>query len=157
MPLVPRKAEIKQVVEVLEDPGYESADAMARALLKLTYRLLQERDWWVAGWQESNPRENGVRWNHLYGPFASHTDAYKALLIGVAVGPDGVQRGIFKVNGIAAAEDLLAALDSDESALDPTCTCGHRKSNHNVPGAGPGCYAPRHVCQCRQFTPHDKG
>jgi hypothetical protein len=71
MRLTPRKEEIKEVVATLESDQFDSADAMAKALIKQVADILWMRDWYVLGTKFS---EDSTFWLP-YGPFASESEA----------------------------------------------------------------------------------
>lgn len=57
--LPPRQADIKAIVKILDSEEYESAEAMARALLDRAWQLLQERARFTVVGQLRYSRQNG--------------------------------------------------------------------------------------------------
>ncbi|MDH6462090.1 hypothetical protein M2302_002265 [Micromonospora sp. A200] len=72
MRITPRKDEVAAVVAILESDQYNSADAMAKAVIKEVAELLDMRDW-VALTHRFGDGQLGINW----GPFASESEALK--------------------------------------------------------------------------------
>ena len=72
MRVTPRGTEVKAIVELLESGDFDSADALAKAVIKRTAELFAERDWyaWVY-------RESPDAFYIPHGPFSSDAEAKK--------------------------------------------------------------------------------
>lgn len=135
MSFTPRKDE-RAVITALLEADYDTADALATAVLKRSFELLQQRD--LVGLAVTFA---GL--TTAYGPFPSVGDAeraYKRHGVGVAyVAPLwGVHR---------LTPDVL-------SAFDPDCTCHHNKGVHTHARSAGRCAVTR--CDCTTYVPVDK-
>jgi hypothetical protein len=74
MRLTPRSEEVKAVIEILESDEYDSAQAMAKALIKEVAEILSMRDWWAVAHRFAGDETGGLNW----GPYSSVTEAQKA-------------------------------------------------------------------------------
>ncbi|MCX2949908.1 hypothetical protein [Lentzea sp. NEAU-D7] len=72
MRITPRKHEVAAIVEVLEDGSYESAEALAKAVIKRVGEVLADREFyaWV---HRFGPGEMQLAW----GPFTSDSEVVK--------------------------------------------------------------------------------
>lgn len=150
-----RKDEVNAVVEILEDESYESAEKMARALLKATFSMLLARDWWIVG--TPGPRAMLDRETEekslagvpiLFGPYPTDGAAMKALK-DESLGLSGTV-GIFHVS--SPTKQGLKFEEMDNPASKTNCaTCGHNRESHDwprprIPGCvGKGCTCTRYV------------
>ena len=140
-----RKNEVQEI-EDIHTGDHESANAAAKAVLSAAYKLFQRRDWWVI-----TSKEFGLS----YGVYGTESEAVSKAEAGHSLGLGGQLR-ITKIHSTLGQEAQVSTLDA--AALtnnrDPLCECGHRKSNHAVPGQKvrkAGCFAPSKVCKCAKY------
>ncbi|MEW1959784.1 hypothetical protein [Kineococcus sp. NPDC059986] len=130
-----RKDEREQVAALLEQ-DWESADKLSDALLKLSYELLQNREWWVFG-----ARVDGTL-VLPYGFFSTDKEAVKA-----AQQIGGPIAGVVKIYPTAKLREKILALSKP---IEPSCPdCGHKFEIHMATGARPGCIEKRCNCERR--------
>jgi len=139
MALTPRKEERAALIELLE-AEWDTPDALASALLKESFRLLQERDLWGLAVDHAGLRV-------VYGPFATEGDverAHKALGVGVGY-----------VGKMYAAAGVLR--QDVEPLLGLCAACAHPKGVHDHPKAWGRCMAgttqkENPACPCKQYV-----
>ena len=137
MRVTPRGPEVKAIVELLESDDYDSADALAKAILKRTGELFAEREWYAWVWKES-----GSDMQLAWGPVSSESEARK---LSSKVGLIG-QHMFLPLYSTAA---LLARLA--EKPTSPFCsTCNHPHHCHEHPKFGGKCAA--RGCKCQHDT-----
>jgi len=140
MRITPRTEEVEAVKALLEDPTFESADQMAKALIKEMGAILQMRNWvaLVHTWSDGS---RGLNW----APFGNEAEA-KAFAAKVAIGGAG------RLVKLYAPGVTLANVDSKKGwkgyCFHPEC--GHAPFTHSLAGAARGaCQIP--TCPCPKF------
>lgn len=122
MALIPHKAEIESVVALLESE-WDTPEALAKAVIKKVFELVQQRDLFVV----AVPGADGT--SSIFGPHASGPDALRA-------GRDGVY-DTYAVRPMWGATHLQA--EPVERAVP--CSCGHARGPHeHLKGRG-ACWA----------------
>lgn len=135
MRITPRREEVKTVVEILESDQYDSADAMAKALIKTVADALWMRDWYVLG---SKFRTEDNFWLP-YGPFSSESEAasvYKKTAIG----------GIAKTVKIYSPGRLIAMVEGKKGWSGYCAECGCDPAMHLQEGSARGKCASCPTC-----------
>ncbi|WP_328742137.1 hypothetical protein OG436_13995 [Streptomyces caniferus] len=140
MRITPRKEEVAAVVALLEDPTFESADQLAKAIYKTAAELLQMRDLFalVHTWQDGHRGLN-------FGPFGSEAEM-KTFASKMAFGGTG------KVVKLYSPGVMLANVDGKKGwkgyCFHPEC--GHAPFAHSAASAARGaCQIP--TCPCDKF------
>lgn len=140
MRLTPRKEEIDGVKQILENDGYDSADQMAKALIKEVAEMLWMRDWFAL--VHINGAGNaGLNW----APFSSPIEALNlAERIGV--------QGRFGTVKLYSPGVLLANAEGKKGwkGYCQDAACGHAPWLHLQAGAGRG-KCGLSSCQCAKF------
>lgn len=142
MRLTPRGAEVKAIVELLESEQFDSADALAKAILKRIGELFSERDFyaWVY-------RETPDAWYLPYGPFTSESEAKK--FAGKYVDSLKGQHMILPLFSTQALVDRLAEHKLPNLfCTNPTCT--HQLLSHEHPKKNGRCAV--RGCSCKKAT-----
>lgn len=143
----PRRNEVEAIVELLEGESYETAAELAEAILKRTYLLFQEREWFA--WIH---RDRGL--SLFYGPFAGRSEAERfARDMGL-----GGENYTMKLYSVAALRERQAQVDKPVTG-EPTCRCGHNRGLHEHPKTQGRCMyghqgaRKQHVsdCACKAF------
>lgn len=135
MAIIPRKPEISRVVEILESE-HDSAEALAKVLIKTIYSMAQDREW-VALANRPDPKLPRVM---LFGPFDSIKQAEKA-------GKAGTLTGTAEAFRLLSVSDVLTPMITER--YEKSCaTCGHPNLTHDWPGtASRKCIVKR--CRCK--------
>ncbi|MFI0985048.1 hypothetical protein [Streptomyces exfoliatus] len=140
MRLTPRKEEVEAVKALLEDPTFESADQMAKAVIKEVASFLQMRDWTalVHTWADGRRGLN-------FAPFANESEA-RAFASKMAFGGTG------RPVRLSSPGVMLANADGKKGwkgyCLNPEC--GHAPFTHSAATAARGaCQIP--TCPCGRF------
>lgn len=124
MRLTPRAAEVKAIVELLESEGYDSAEALAKDVIKRVGEIFAERDWYAYAYRLGGADGITVLW----GPLSSHNEMKKFADRLALQGEDG----IFKL--ASTAEMLRHVAESEGGVPNPaaqTCLdCGHPGGAH---------------------------
>ncbi|WP_328310182.1 hypothetical protein OG432_10825 [Streptomyces sp. NBC_00442] len=140
MRLTPRKEEVEVVKALLEDPSFESADQMAKALIKEIAEVLQMRDWiaLVHTWSDGS---RGLNW----APFGSAAEA-EAFAKKVSIGGSG---RLVKLH----SPGVMLANVGGKKGWKGYCQhpdCGHAPFTHSAASAARGaCQIP--TCPCDRF------
>lgn len=137
MRVTPRAAEVKAIVELLESSDFDSADDLAKAILKRTADLFAERDWYAWVWRE-NP---GSFLQLAWGPYSSENEAKKA---SARVG----LRGQFMTLPLYSTAALTNRLASDHPPSQLCKGCNHQHVSHQHPKIQPKCAV--RGCKCRK-------
>jgi hypothetical protein len=121
--VTPRAAEVKAVVQVMEDTGYDTAEAMAKDIIKRVAELFAERDWHAYACRLAGTSGLVLMW----GPLSSPTEVQR---FASKVGIEGEHREV-KLYSTAAMlgriEDELTVEAKDAG----TCqSCGHPRGLH---------------------------
>lgn len=122
MRLTPRANEVKAVAAVLEDASHESAEALAKAVIKTVADLLEEREFYALAWRDkAGPDALSLAW----GIFPSENEAAK-FLGKLDIG--GMGRPI----KLYSAAEMTARIDApDDPAGRRLCsTCEHPHGTH---------------------------
>lgn len=127
MRLTPRKEEIKPVIEILESDKYDSAEAMAKALIKEIADILWMRDWYVLGCKFREEDTFALP----YGPFASDSEATS---FAKKYGPGGVAQTV----KIYSPGRLQAMRDGKAGWPGYCATCGCDPGYHLQDGSSRG-------------------
>ncbi|MFD7738019.1 hypothetical protein [Kitasatospora sp. NPDC059800] len=140
MRLTPRKEEVSAIVALLESQDFDSADQMAKALLKEAGEILQMRDWYalVHTWNDGH---RGLSW----APFGNESEAI-AFANKLTIG------GTARLVKLYSPGIMLANIDGKKGwkgyCQDPEC--GHAPFAHSTVSATRGaCHIP--TCPCGQF------
>ncbi|MFC9736702.1 hypothetical protein ACFVKC_02155 [Streptomyces noursei] len=140
MRITPRREEIDAVKALLEDPGFDSADQMAKALIKEVGEILQMRDWiaLVHTWHDGSRGLN-------FAPFGNEAEA-RAFASKMAFGGSG------RLVKLHSPGLMLANHDGKKGwkgfCQDPEC--GHAPFTHSAASAARGaCQIP--TCPCSKF------
>ncbi|AXH70263.1 hypothetical protein SEA_HAIZUM_59 [Streptomyces phage Haizum] len=144
MRITPRAYEIQKVVDILEDPTFESPEQMAKAVIKEVGDMLQMRDLFVL----THTWESGHKGLNM-GPFGSTAEA-EAFAKKMSFGGTG------KVIPLTSSGIILANHDGKKSwpgyCWDPKC--GHSPINHAIDGSSRGkCHIA--TCNCSKFVKDD--
>lgn len=140
--LRPRKDEIRRVVELLESPDFESADEMAKEMIKLCLDLFEEREWAAILWRDEKVtgKDSFLSW----GPFSSTTEAerwIKRLDIG------GVARAL-PLSSIAMMDSHIATTNKGKAKNCPNCQ--HPVGTHMHERKQGYCMVAK--CKCKTLT-----
>jgi hypothetical protein len=133
--ITPRKAEVAEVVKLLEDPGYTSADALAKDVMKLVADLFAEREWFAYAWRTGSGAPV-LAW----GPFTSDNEARK-FADKAALGGEHIS---VKLYSSASMLDRIAEQGKGKSKHCTTCT--HPLGAHEHPANGNRCAVGRCAC-----------
>ncbi|ONI83467.1 hypothetical protein ALI22I_33740 [Saccharothrix sp. ALI-22-I] len=137
MKITPRKNEVAAVVQLLESDGYDSAEALAKDVIKRVAELFADREFY-AFVHRFGPGQLQIAW----GPFTSDAEvvkfANKAKLGGEAMSLKLCSTGAF-----------LARLGKNQIAPSERCaTCNHPHGAHEHPTFGGRCAV--RGCACKQ-------
>ena len=139
MAITRSKEELARIVGLLESDQYDTAEALAYAVLKEAAEILTARHLWAV-----RPKGSPVWW----GPYYTLTQAEKAWT--TQVGP---------IAGGADGGELARIAPWREEALDTTiehardvCTCGHVRGWHTTEGKRAYCGPKTLGCRCATFT-----
>ncbi|MFC4089321.1 hypothetical protein [Micromonospora sp. GCM10011541] len=143
MRITPRREEVKVIVDLLESDQFDSAEAMAKALIKEVAELMDMRDWVALTHRFGEQDRVGINW----GPFASDSEATKyASKIGI--------NGKFTAVKLYSPGLLLANATQAKRPTKDFCTnpfCMHAGSLHSAVGNGRGkCVLE--LCPCEKFA-----
>jgi hypothetical protein len=120
--LTPRRDEVKAVVELLESDGYDSADALAKDVIKRVADLFAEREWWAYAFR-FGPGSQVLSW----GPLSSETEV-KRFAEKMGVGGEHLAVRLFSTTAaLTRAEENQTSVGKD-AALCPNC--GHPNGTH---------------------------
>ncbi|MEU9126611.1 hypothetical protein AB0D08_00615 [Kitasatospora sp. NPDC048540] len=140
MRLTPRKEEIEVVKDILEDPTFENADQMAKALIKEVADMLAMRDWFalVHTWTDGTRGLN-------FAPFGNEAEV-KAFATKLSIGGTG---RLVKLYGPGP---FIANIDG-RKGWKGYCQhpeCGHAPFTHSAVGNSKGqCHVP--TCPCDKW------
>ncbi|AXQ61115.1 hypothetical protein SEA_HANK144_62 [Streptomyces phage Hank144] len=144
MRITPRTHEIQRVVDILEDPTFDSPDQLAKAVIKEVADIIQMRDLVVLvhTWADGSKGMN-------MGPFGNLAEA-EAFAKKMSFGGTG------RPVPIVSSGVLLANHDGKTSwpgyCWNPAC--GHAPWTHALDGASRGeCREPK--CECSRFVKDD--
>ncbi|MFF7800208.1 hypothetical protein [Streptomyces olivaceus] len=144
MRITPRAYEVKKIVDILEDPTFDSPEQMAKAVIKEVGDMLQMRDMVVLvhTWADGTKGLN-------MGPFGAVAEA-ESFAKKMSFG------GTAKAVPITSSGILLANHDGKKSwpgyCWNPNC--GHAPYNHAMDGSSRGkCH--RVDCDCEKFVKDD--
>jgi hypothetical protein len=140
MRITPRADEVKAVVAIMESDEYESADLMAKAIIKQVAESFAERTFyaWVY-------RESPDAFYLPFGPFTSDNEAKK--FAGKYVDMLAGQHMILSLHSTKELTDRMA------THVIPThhCqSCNHQLISHEHPKIQPKCAV--RGCKCRKAT-----
>lgn len=143
MRLTPRGPEVKAIVELLESDDFDSAEALAKAVIKRTAELFEHRDWyaWVY-------RENPDAFYLPFGIFPSDSEAkkfagkYVEMLVG--------EHMILRLHSTGLLVEEMAKHKRPSTACS---TCHHQLLSHEHPKIQPKCAV--RGCRCRRATHGD--
>lgn len=140
MKLTPRGNEVKAIMELLESEDFDSAEALAKAVLKRTAELFSERDWcaWVY-------RESPDAFYLPYGPFSSEIEAKR--FAGKYV--DSL-KGQHMILPLFSTTELVDRLASHKTINYFCASCKHQLVSHQHPKIQPKCAV--RGCKCRKAT-----
>lgn len=139
MKLTPRKDEYAVVTEILEDPSFKNADAMAKAVVKAVAEALGQREWWFYAWRDGDTGPV-LTW----GPFASEKDVEA---FAQKVGLKGESRAM----QLFSPGALLDRMEKDDVGVLRYCgSCKHPIGAHQHPKQS-GICAVR-GCSCKILT-----
>lgn len=106
MNLTPRKSETDPIVALLEDGGYETADQLAKAIVKSAFESLLNREWWL-----TVARVDDL--SLVYGLSATQAQAERAELGG------GFPRMVLPVTSAHGVLARVSALDGQVGTTTP--------------------------------------
>ena len=137
--ITPRKDEKAALVELLER-DWDTPEALATAVLKEAFNLIQQRDLYGLAVDYAGLRV-------VYGPFATEGDTERA-----AKGLDG---GVAFIGKMYAASGTTRPEDSPH--LGACATCSHPKGTHDHPKSIGYCMAgatnrKQPACPCTQYV-----
>ncbi|MFC3504427.1 hypothetical protein ACFOOK_26145 [Micromonospora krabiensis] len=130
MRFTPRKEEVQPVIDILESDDFDSADDMAKALIREVVDMLWFRDWHVL---VVNRDGQAV----AFGPFASEPEA-KALGTkwqGTLLPGDPTRWGVVPVRGLGATAEER---QGGGYGFCTTEGCGHPAYAHSMDGSARG-------------------
>ncbi|UFD97995.1 hypothetical protein PQC18_gp57 [Streptomyces phage Pablito] len=144
MRLTPRAHEIQRVVDLLEDPTFESPEQMAKAVIKEVAELVQMRDLFamVHIWADGSKGLN-------FGPFGSTAEC-EAFAKKMSFGGTG------RVVPLTSSGIALANAEGKDNypGYCYQAGCGHAPWTHAVDGASRGkCHLE--TCGCTKFLKDD--
>jgi hypothetical protein len=139
--LTPRGEEVQAVKDILEDPTFESADQMAKALIKAVAEFLTMRDWYalVHRWPTG---ERGMN----FAPFGNEAEAH-AFAAKLAIGGTG---RLVKLHGPGP---FIANIDG-RKGWKGYCQhpdCGHAPFVHSAVGTSKGA-CQLQACKCDKWV-----
>jgi hypothetical protein len=143
--ITPRAHEIKKVVDILEDPTFDSPEQLAKAVIKEVGDMLQMRDLFVMvhTWADGSKGLN-------FGPFGAVAEA-ETFAKKMSFGGTG------KVVPLTSSGVMLANHDGKKDGWPGYCwnpECGHAPWTHAVDGASRGkCHLE--TCNCDKFRKDD--
>jgi len=140
MRITPRGPEVKAIVDLLESTEYESAEALAKAIIKRTGDLLAERDWYGWFYQET-PEAFILSW----GPFSSDSEARR-----FAAKYVGMLKGRHMILPLHSTTGLVNRMASYKIPSQFCSDCNHSLISHEHPKIQPKCAVRR--CKCRKAT-----
>lgn len=140
MRVTPRKDEVKAVVALLEDDGYETADALAKDIIKKVGELFAKRDWYAWVW-----RENPEAFQLAFGPVSSESEANK-LMKKVGAGLKG-QHMVLHLYSTTALLEAHGSLPTSVFCAE----CDHPQHCHETPRYSPRCWVKG--CYCKKYVP----
>lgn len=112
------------MVELLESDGYDTAEALAKDVIKKVAELFAERDWYAYAYRLGGT--NGI--TVLWGPFSSHNECKKFADRLELRGEDG----IFQLG--STAEQLRLVAEGEAGVQNPATAiclnCGHPGGPH---------------------------
>ncbi|MDX3525113.1 hypothetical protein P1P75_01280 [Streptomyces sp. ID05-39B] len=144
MRITPRAYEIKKIVDILEDPTFDSPDQMAKAVIKEVGDMLQMRDLYVL----THTWADGTKGLNM-GPFGAAAEA-ESFAKKMSFGGTG------KVIPLTSSGVLLANHDGKKSwpGYCWDSDCGHSPVNHAIDGSSRGkCHIA--TCKCDKFVKDD--
>lgn len=137
MRVTPRKDEVAAVVELLESDQYDSANALAKDVIKKVAELFAKRDWYAWVW-----REHPDAFQLAFGPLSSESEASR-LAKKVGLGGQNMTLHLYST----------AAVLSKHGELPPSLfctTCGHPDHAHEVPRYNGRCWIKK--CGCKSLN-----
>ncbi|MEU9795025.1 hypothetical protein AB0E27_31255 [Streptomyces sparsogenes] len=144
MRITPRAYEIKKVVDILEDPTFDSPEQMAKALIREVGDMIQMRDLFVIvhTWADGTKGLN-------MGPFGAVAEA-ETFAKKANIGGTG------RIVPLTSSGIILANVEGKQSwpgyCWHPEC--GHSPVNHAIDGASRGkCHIA--TCKCDRFVKDD--
>lgn len=141
MNITPRADEWKPVVALMESGDYDSAPALAKAIVKAVYDEILKRDWFA--WVYRFPSGEPVI---CRGPFSSEKEVEKYVK---KLGIDGEH--LILAMG-SPHGDLQGDADARTVIAPPMCSwCGHPKYTHDHKGYAGKCAC--RGCACRKYLP----
>ncbi|MFI5863526.1 hypothetical protein [Streptomyces sp. NPDC051546] len=144
MRITPRSHEIKNVVDILEDPTFDGPEALAKAVIKEVGDMLQMRDLFVMvhTWADGTKGLN-------FGPFGAPAEA-ETFAKKMSFGGTG------RVVPLTSSGIALANTEGKENWPGYCYAegCGHAPWSHAIDGASRGgCRLE--VCNCNRFVKDD--
>lgn len=128
MKVSPRKAEVTEIVKLLESDGYDSADALAKDVIKRCAELFAEREWYAYAWR-------GMGLSLAWGPLSSETEAKKFAQKTELEG----QHAVVKLFSTGSLLSRLAEAESAEERGAFCVTCEHPLGAHEHPKMSGKC------------------
>jgi hypothetical protein len=140
MRLIPRAEEVAEVVELLERDDYDSAEALAKDIIKLVADIFWFRTWYVL---VIRGRQSA------FGPFASEAEAASLgkKYEGILVPSDPESWGVGTVYGLGGTAEERAG---GGFGYCSTVGCGHPAYMHSMVGPSRGkCVLSE--CACKEY------
>lgn len=136
MRVTPRREEVKRVVALLESDDFDSADALAKEIIKEVAACFAEREWYAFAW-----RDRGL--SLAWGPLSSDSEVQR-FAKKAALGGEGRSVKLFST---ASMLDRLEAAGKKDRVTH-CVTCEHPLGAHEHPTMR-GCCAVR-GCGCAE-------
>lgn len=139
MRLSPRGPEVKAIVELLESDDFDSAEALAKAVIKRVGELLSDRDMyaWVYGM--------GDGFNLAWGPFSSDSEAKK-----FAGQYADMLKGLHMILPLGSPTALTERATANKVPSHFCTTCPHSLISHEHPKKNGRCAV--RGCKCKKAT-----
>jgi hypothetical protein len=140
--LTPRKNEYAQVVKLLESDAYDSAEALAKDIIKTVADFLDDREWYALAWRDKlGPDALSLAW----GVFPSEVEARR---FGEALAVGGHAQA---VKLYSASEMVARSKEADDLVGRSLCkNCGHPHGAHQHERRMGQCQVDR--CGCKKDT-----
>lgn len=148
MRITPRKTELAAVVELLESDEFDSANDLAKAIVRTVFSELMERDLWCLASRLVPGGAEPV--TVLYGPFTSETEATRFAKAAEITGLNLALPMYSPAIAVRAHDERKAIEDRITAGEYPTCKCGHPDFTHQHNGYGGKCATGG--CGCARFA-----
>ena len=138
MKVVPRKREVDEIVKLLESSEHDSAEALAKEVIKRTAELFADREWFAYAMRLGGPGGTVLAW----GPLSSETEVRK-FATKADLGLDTICVKLYSTGS------MLTRIAEGEKGKSAMClNCHHPHGAHEHPGQGSRCALK--TCPCKQ-------